>query len=185
MWKKTEDENPESGTPPVRKNPMEQLKERAIIGPSISIKGTLAGEEDLMIQGQVEGKIDLKNNNITVGRNGRIKADIYGKVISIEGEVEGNLFGDEKIVLRQSGVVRGNMTAPRVNLEDGAKFKGSIDMDARGEGRQRNLKEASTKKSESSREEPGDSGKHKDKKDGEESGQRGLGLENDTSSSRA
>ena len=126
-----------------------------------------------------------KNNNITVGRNGRIKADIYGKVISIEGEVEGNLFGDEKIVLRQSGVVRGNMTAPRVNLEDGAKFKGSIDMDARGEGRQPILKEAPTKQSESSKVETGDSGKQDAKKDEAESGQRGLDLETDTSSSRA
>ena len=185
MWKKSENESPEFGTPAVRKSPMEQLQERAIIGPSISIKGTLAGEEDLMIQGQFEGKIDLKNHNITVGRNGRIKADIYGKVISIEGEVEGNLFGDEKIVLRQSAVVRGNMTAPRVNLEDGAKFKGIIDMDARGEGRQPVLKEAPTKKSESSREETGDSGKQDAKQDKAESEQRGLDLETDASSSRA
>jgi cytoskeletal protein CcmA (bactofilin family) len=144
MWKKPGDEKSESATPSVRKIPMEQLKERATIGPSIIIKGTLAGEEDLMIQGQVEGKIDLKNNNITVGKNGRITADVYGKIISIEGEVEGNLFGEEKIVLRQSGVVRGNMTAPRVNLEDGAKFKGSIEMDARGDDKQPILKEAPT-----------------------------------------
>ena len=185
MWKKPKNKSPEFGTPSVRKSPMEQLKERAIIGPSINIKGTLAGEGDLMIQGQVEGTIDLKNNNITVGRNGRIKADIYGKVISIEGKVEGDLFGDEKIVLRQSGVVRGNMTAPRVNLEDGAKFKGSIDMDARGEGRQPILKEAPTKQSESSKVGTGDSGKQDAKKDEAESGQRGLDLETDTSSSRA
>jgi len=121
---------------------MEQLKDRAIIGPSISIKGELAGEEDLLIQGRVEGKIDLKKHNVTVGKNGRVKADIYGKVISIEGEVQGNLFGEEKIVLRQSGVVRGNITAPRVNLEDGAKFKGSIDMDSSSGDKQRTLREA-------------------------------------------
>ena len=162
---------------------MEQLKERAIIGPSISIKGTLAGEEDLMIQGQVEGKIDLKNNNITVGRNGRIKADIYGKIISIEGEVEGNLFGDEKIVLRQSGVVRGNMTSPRVNLEDGAKFKGSIDMDARGEGKQPTLKEAPTGVPGPAKVEAGGSEKQESKKDAAEG--RRLGLKADASSSRA
>ena len=118
---------------------MEQMKDRAVIGPSISIKGELAGEEDLLIQGRVEGKIDLKKHNVTVGKNGRVKADIIGKVISIEGEVQGNLFGEEKIVLRQSGVVRGNITAPRVNLEDGAKFKGSIDMDSAGGDRQRTL----------------------------------------------
>jgi hypothetical protein len=77
------------------------------------------------------------------------------------------------------------MTAPRVNLEDGAKFKGIIDMDARGEGRQPVLKEAPTKKSESSREETGDSGKQDAKQDKAESEQRGLDLETDASSSRA
>ena len=128
MWKKTKDENSKSESPPLGKSPIEQSKEQAVIGPSISIKGELSGEEDLMIQGRVEGTIELKNNNVTVGRTGHIKADIYGKVISIEGEVQGNLFGEEKIVVRESGVVRGNMRTPRFSLADGAKFKGSIDM---------------------------------------------------------
>ena len=127
MWEKTKDENPKPKSPPLGKSPIEPLKEQAVIGPSISIKGELSGEEDLMIQGRVEGKIDLKKNNVTVGRNGHIKGDIYGKVISIEGEVQGNLFGEEIIVIRESGVVRGNMRTPRFSLEDGAKFKGSID----------------------------------------------------------
>ncbi len=127
MWKKTKDENPKPKSPPLGKSPIEQLKEQAVIGPSISIKGELSGEEDLMIQGRVEGKIDLKKNNVTVGRNGHIKGDIYGKIISIEGEVQGNLFGEENIVIRESGVVRGNMRTPRFSLEDGAQFKGSID----------------------------------------------------------
>jgi cytoskeletal protein CcmA (bactofilin family) len=128
MWKKTKDENSKPESPPLGKSPIEQSKEQAVIGPSISIKGELSGEEDLMIQGRVEGTIELKNNNVTVGRTGHIKADIYGKVISIEGEVQGNLFGEEKIVVRESAVVRGNMRTPRFSLEDGAKFKGSIDM---------------------------------------------------------
>jgi len=119
---------------------MEQLKERASIGASISIKGTIAGKEDLMIQGRVEGRIDLENNNITVGKSRRIKADIYGKVVSIEGEVRGNLVGEEKIVLRQSGRVRGDMRAPRINLEDGARFKGNVAMDSKDE-KQPTLKE--------------------------------------------
>ncbi len=127
MWKKTKDENPKPKSPPIGKSPIEQLKEQAVIGPSISIKGELSGEEDLMIQGRVEGKIDFKKNNVTVGSNGHIKGDIYGKVISIEGEVQGNLFGEEKIVIRESGVVRGNIRTPRFSLEDGAQFKGSID----------------------------------------------------------
>jgi cytoskeletal protein CcmA (bactofilin family) len=141
MWKK-ENEFPQHPEPvatpaPPRSssssnNPVEPHKEGATIGPSISIKGDLTGGEDLIIQGQVEGKIDLKQNNLTVGKSGRIKADIYGRMITIEGEVEGNLYGEEQILLRQSGSVRGNIVAPRVSLEDGSKFKGSIDMEPKG-----------------------------------------------------
>ncbi len=140
MWKKTKDENSKPKSPPLGKSPIEPLKKQAVIGPSISIKGELSSEEDLMIQGQVEGRIDLKKNNITVGKSGRIKGDIYGKVISIEGEVQGNVLGEERIVLRQSGRVRGDMRAPATNLEEGAKFKGSIDMDSKDE-KQPTLKE--------------------------------------------
>ena len=135
MWKKNEmqypgtPEQPHPATP--AHNPVEQLRERAIIGSSIFIKGEIAGEEDLVVQGQVEGRIELKQHNVTIGKNGRVKADIVGKVISIEGEVHGNITGDEKIVVRASGVLHGNVSAPRVTLEDGAKFKGSIDMDSR------------------------------------------------------
>ena len=101
-----------------------------IIGPSISIKGEITGEGDLMVQGQVEGTIDFKNNNVTIGSTGRIKADINARIITIEGEVEGNLLGEKKIVLRPSGRVLGDMRAPAINLEEGAKFKGNIDMEA-------------------------------------------------------
>src|SRR5262245_19569695 len=103
--------------------------ERATIGPSIFIKGDLTGEEDLVIEGRVEGKVDLKQNNVTVGKNGRVKADLLGRVVTIEGEVDGNVFAREQAILRQSGAIRGNITAPRVVLEDGSRFKGSIDME--------------------------------------------------------
>lgn len=132
MWKK-EDAFPQPEPPVGSPNPVGQLRERATIGSSIKIKGDLSGDEDLTVQGQVDGKIDLKQNNVTIGKNGRVKADIYAKMISIEGEVQGNLFGDEKVVIRQSGNVRGNISAPRVSLEDGARFKGSIDMDSRSQ----------------------------------------------------
>ena len=122
MWEKKEDKTAKPESPPLGKSPVEQLKELTIIGPSIRIKGTLSGKEDLIIQGRVEGKIDLKKNNITVDKSGRITGDIYGKSITIEGEVEGNLFGEKKIVLQPSGVVRGNMRSPAVHLEEGAKF---------------------------------------------------------------
>jgi len=147
MWKKSEPEEtrPRSNpgpqtaqTQPVQpqpehtvRNPAPQLKEKAMIGPSIAFKGELSGEEDLLIEGRVEGKIDLPRHSITVGKSGRIKADVYAKVIIVEGEVEGNLFGEEQLVLRQSSTVRGNIIAPRVSLEDGANFKGSIDMSSK------------------------------------------------------
>jgi cytoskeletal protein CcmA (bactofilin family) len=103
--------------------------ERATIGPSIFIKGDLTGEEDLVIEGRVEGKVDLKQNNVTIGKNGRVKADLFGRIVTIEGEVDGNVFAREQAILRQSGAIRGNITAPRVVLEDGSRFKGSIDME--------------------------------------------------------
>jgi cytoskeletal protein CcmA (bactofilin family) len=109
--------------------------ERATIGPSIIIKGDLSGDEDLIIEGRVEGKVDLKQHNVTVGRSGRVKADIVGKVVTVEGEVDGNVFAQEQAILRQSGAIRGNITAPRVMLEDGSRFKGSIDMESSREHR--------------------------------------------------
>ncbi len=138
MWKKNDLQYPQQPEPaqqpsvPIHNpSPVEQLRERAIIGSSIFIKGEVSGEEDLVVQGQVEGRIELRQHNVTVGKNGRVKADIWGKIISVEGEVFGNIFGEEKIVIRSSGVLHGNITAPRVTLEDGSKFKGSIDMDSR------------------------------------------------------
>jgi len=136
MRQKQKDQNSKSESPTFTNTKIEST----IIGPSISVKGELTGEEDLTIQGQVEGQIDLKKSRVTIARTGCIKADVYGKIITIEGEVRGNLFGEEMIVLRQSAVVRGNMTTPRINLEDGAKFKGNIDMDSR-DGEKRTLKE--------------------------------------------
>jgi cytoskeletal protein CcmA (bactofilin family) len=115
--------------------PRRASSERATIGASILIKGDLSGDEDLVIEGRVEGKVDLKQNNVTVGRNGRVRADIFGRVVIIEGEVDGNVFAQEQAILRQAGAIRGNITAPRVILEDGSRFKGSIDMedkDAKG-----------------------------------------------------
>jgi cytoskeletal protein CcmA (bactofilin family) len=111
--------------------------DRATIGPSIIIKGDLSGGEDLVIEGRVEGKVDLKQHNVTIGRSGRVKADVFGKVITIEGEVDGNVFAQEQAILRQAGAIRGNITAPRVILEDGSRFKGSIDMEAK-DGSSRN-----------------------------------------------
>jgi cytoskeletal protein CcmA (bactofilin family) len=118
---------PQSTTP---NEPPRRSSANATIGPSIFIKGDLSGEEDLVIEGRVEGKVDLKQNNVTIGKNGRVRADVFGKVVIIEGEVDGNVFAREQAILRQAGAIRGNITAPRVMLEDGSRFKGSIDMEA-------------------------------------------------------
>ena len=119
---------------------------RTVIGSSTRITGELAGEEDLLIKGQFEGKIDLKKGHVTIGKSGRLEADIYGKTITIEGTVQGNLFGEEKIILRQSGRVRGNMLAPRIHVEDGAKFQGNVDMDTEDVEEQPRLREVSLAK---------------------------------------
>ncbi len=100
-----------------------------MIGPSIVIKGTVTGDEDLLVQGKVEGSIELGNHEVTVGQSGQVKADIQAKVVRIDGAVAGDVKGNEKVVISKSGNVRGNIVAPRVTLEDGAIFKGSIDMD--------------------------------------------------------
>ena len=145
MWKK-EEENTKFTSSGISKSPVDQLKEKAVIGASIQIKGEVTGEEDLRVNGQVEGKIELKRHRVTVGKSGRVKADLYGKVISVEGMVQGNLFGEDKVIIRQSGTVQGNVTSPRVTLEDGAKFKGRIEMDSQA-GVQQSLKETVTKAS--------------------------------------
>ncbi|MGH9341342.1 MAG: bactofilin family protein [Acidobacteriota bacterium] len=142
MWKKPDmpESTPEpSFTPRTPVEPVRNDREKATIGPSISIKGDLVGEEDLVIQGRVEGKVELKQHNVTIGRNGRVKADVYGKIITVEGEVQGNLFADEKIIVRQAGSVRGNLTAPKVSLEEGSIFKGAIDMDSSKGEKQRSF----------------------------------------------
>ena len=88
----------------------------------------MSGGQDLLVNGRIEGKVSLAKQSLTVGREGRIKADMFAKLISIEGYVEGTVQGEEKIVLRGSGSVRGNLIAPQVVLEEGCRFKGSIDM---------------------------------------------------------
>ena len=104
-------------------------RDTAIIGRSIHINGDLRGEEDLRIEGDVSGTIQLKNHSLTIGKEGKIKADVYAKVITVDGNTEGDLFASERVSIRKTARVQGNVTAPRVSLEDGAGFKGSIEMD--------------------------------------------------------
>jgi cytoskeletal protein CcmA (bactofilin family) len=105
-------------------------RDAAIIGPSIQLDGDLRGQEDLLIEGEVNGTIQLRNNSLTVGSQGKVKADVYAKEINVEGLVEGDLFGSERVSVRKSAQVKGNITSPHVSLEEGARFKGSIEMDS-------------------------------------------------------
>jgi cytoskeletal protein CcmA (bactofilin family) len=101
----------------------------AVIGPSIQIEGTLRGQEDLFVEGEVTGMIQLQNHTLTIGTQGKIKADVYAHTVFVEGSMDGDLFASEQVIVRKSAKVRGNITSPRVTLEDGAAFKGSIEMD--------------------------------------------------------
>lgn len=101
----------------------------AVIGPGIHINGDISGNENLVIEGKVDGKIKLASHQVSVGQGGKVNADITAKIIKIDGHVKGDLVGTEKVVISRSGNVHGNITAPRMTLEEGAIFKGSIDMD--------------------------------------------------------
>ena len=103
--------------------------EAAVIGRSIQISGDLRGDEDLRIEGDVTGTVELRNSSLTIGKEGRIKADVYAKTVIVEGHMEGDVYASELIVVRQSAQVLGNITAPRVGLDEGARFKGAIEMD--------------------------------------------------------
>jgi cytoskeletal protein CcmA (bactofilin family) len=102
------------------------------IGKSVVIKGELSASEDLTIEGQVEGKVELKQNILTIGANGRIKASVFAKAVIVQGEVHGNITATEKVDIRDAGSVDGDLASPRVAIADGAHFRGSIDMQRAG-----------------------------------------------------
>ena len=103
-------------------------EEPIIIGKSIVISGDVTGSEDLTIEGRVEGKIELRDHVLTIGANGRITAQVCAKSIIVLGHVKGNLVATDKIDIRETGSVEGDVVAPRVALADGSHFRGSIDM---------------------------------------------------------
>ncbi len=123
---------PESSTTRVD---LSRSSERDIvnIGKSVVIKGELSGSEDLTIEGQVEGKIELRQNVLTIGPNARIKAQVFAKTVVVQGEVHGNVTASERVEIRDSGSVDGDLSAPRVAISDGAHFRGSIDMQRQGQ----------------------------------------------------
>ncbi len=137
MWKRDEAVRPPqpAATTPVptanessRPDALRQEKGTVNIGKSVIIKGDLTGSEDLTIEGQVEGKIELRQNVLTIGANGRIKAQIFAKVVIVQGDVQGNVTASERIDIRDNGSVDGDLVSPRIAIADGAHFRGSIDM---------------------------------------------------------
>ena len=104
-------------------------KKAASIGSSIVIHGDVAGEEDLVVDGTIEGTVNFKDNNLVVSKNGRVTANINARIIRVDGEVKGELRGSEQVVISPSGKLKGDIRAPRVVLEDGCQFKGSVDME--------------------------------------------------------
>ena len=147
MWKRDESVKPAApGAPspapappaPVpastaRGEPRTQIeRDQVNIGKSVVIKGELSGSEDLTLEGQAEGRIDLKDNVLTIGPNGKIKAEIFAKAVVVLGEVVGNVTATEKVDIRDHGSVEGDISAPRVAIAEGAHFRGSIDMQRAG-----------------------------------------------------
>jgi len=105
----------------------------AHIGKSVVVRGELSGSEDLFIDGQVEGTIELRDYHLTVGPNGRVQANINAKEVVIQGNVKGNVRAVDRVEIRKSGSLSGDMVAARVAIEDGAFFKGSIDIQKAGD----------------------------------------------------
>jgi cytoskeletal protein CcmA (bactofilin family) len=100
----------------------------AHIGESISIQGGLAGEEDLVIDGKVDGKVDLPGNHLTVGQSGVVKADVNAGIVTVVGRVNGNVRATERVQIETTGVVEGDVSAPRLVVQEGAVLNGSIEM---------------------------------------------------------
>ncbi len=104
----------------------------ANIGKAISIRGDLTGNEDMVIEGQVEGKVDLPNNQLTIGANGKVKAEIHAKGIVIVGHVIGNVIGLERVEIQATGRVEGDVSAPKLIVAEGAQLNGAIQMGQKG-----------------------------------------------------
>ena len=149
MWKRDEAVKPTSGQPgsagqpaPAQtintsatpQEPRRQIERDVVnIGKSVVIKGELNGSEDLTVEGHVEGKIELKDHVLTIGPNGKIKAQVFAKAVIVLGEVHGNVTASEKVDIRDGGSVDGDIVAPKVAIAEGAHFRGSVDMQRKGQ----------------------------------------------------
>ncbi len=101
---------------------------QTVLGRSLTFQGELSGDEDILIEGRVEGTLDLKNHCVTVGPNGQVKANINARQVSAHGSVTGNISARDKIEIRRTGRVVGDLRAAAIGIEEGAYFKGSIEI---------------------------------------------------------
>jgi cytoskeletal protein CcmA (bactofilin family) len=145
MWKPTrkEDDTPmptqessstSSANPTPLARPTEPMRgemrsaDVATIGKSVVVKGELSGSEDLYVDGQVEGSIALRGQSLTIGPNGRVRANVEARNVIIHGQVDGNVSASERVELRKSASLTGDITTARIAIDDGAYFKGTIDI---------------------------------------------------------
>ena len=131
----TQHHQPQANVPAVQAEPRrQQMTEGDVvnIGKSVVIKGELNGSEDLTVEGHVEGKIELRDHVLTIGPNGKIKAQVFAKAVIVLGEVNGNVTATEKVDIRDGGSVDGDIISPRVAIAEGAHFRGSVDMQKKG-----------------------------------------------------
>jgi len=103
-------------------------RNQSVIGGNIKFRGELIGTEDIHIEGTVEGTIIMEGHSLTVGSEGVINANIHASNITINGELTGDVLADELISIKKTAKVKGNLIAPRIQLDDGGKFRGSMDM---------------------------------------------------------
>ena len=100
----------------------------ASLGKSVVIKGEVSGSEDLYVDGEIEGSIDLRNHSVTIGPNGKLKASVSAKSIVVQGKVDGSLSASDRLDLRKSAIVTGDVTTQRIAIEEGAFLKGNVDI---------------------------------------------------------
>ena len=137
MWNKRNPIRPDPApgreikTKPNRPPASSPARGQATIARSITIHGEVSGDEDLVIEGRVDGSVTLGRHAVTVGLEGKVKGNITGQTVTVEGRVEGDLNGEERVVLGRSARVEGDIRAPRVVVQDGAHFKGGVEMGER------------------------------------------------------
>src|SRR5262245_38070118 len=118
---------------PAPRNAVVNNQEQATIGKSLIIKGEVTGSESLYIDGRVEGAINLPGNRVTVGRNGQVQANINAKEVVVLGKVKDNITASDRVDIRNEGSLGGDVMCQRISIEDGAWFKGSIDIRKTGQ----------------------------------------------------